>query len=638
MSKYYDFTVFCANLLKIKDFYYSTKIMTLKENIVKKDSSVVASIIFITIVAILAYFVLIKIEGYIKKEAGDTFATILNVSEQSLTEWKRTEINNTFIISQSKEFKNLTDKLIKVNPTKDELNKDNTTLALRNHLTPFINMNSDLGFFIINPSYINIGSMRDENTGDINLLKGKGFLESLFTEGKPFLTPPFISDVPLPGVTGELSVNEPTMFVGVPLFDDNGLVMAALTFRLVPSKGFTKIAQTAHLGETGETYAFNKNGYLITESRYSDKLRANGVIGVNDSTILNLAVKAPKGDLTEGFIMKKPYSDMELTTMAKKALNGEDGNDLDGYINYLGKEVVGAWTWSDELGFAIATEEETSEIYSSIRLINQLILFLIAVTVILALFMILRLKKSFSLSSTLGFYVERLSAVVEQSPAALFVTDTHGVIEYANPAFLKQMGFDEDEINGHNIRDFKAESQGQDFYENLLKTLNNGSTWIGDITTVRKDSHPINMHLRVSPLRNDKGEITQFVAVTMEDLSNIKCMDLPGALSGSWQWDFNSDVFILSPEGMEILGINHWEPELGLNEFLSHMGLEHFEEFTNEIKALLYREKDKFEYKHNFIRPDGVKFLACEIVEAQIENNVVTKINGTIHSAPPKSE
>lgn len=617
--------------------------MKIDKQILKNNStgsSIFAVFIFIAIISSLTYFVIIKVESFIKKEAASTLNAVLKVTENRVLDWEHHRIHDAETITFSEEFKKLYRTQITSTRTKPQISNKLNTEKLRNFIKPHIKKNADLGFFIITPDYINIASMRDENTGEVNLLKGRGYLEELFKSGTAFVTPPFTSDVPLPSVTGKLKENEPTMFVGIPLYDESGLIEAALTTRLSPHMEFTNIIQISHIGETGETYGFNKEGFLVTESRYSDKLRAQKIIKPSESTILNIAIKAPKGDITEGFVMKKPYSDMPLTLMAQSALSGKSGINTDGYINYLGKEVVGAWLWSDKLHFAIATEVETSEIYASIKLINQLILFLLAATILLGYTMNKKLKKSSRLASKLGLYVDKLSNVVEQTPAAIFITDTKGKIEYANPAFLTQIGYKEDQIKGKSIKTFQAETKGQDFYENLFKTLSNGGVWIGDITAVRADNQPIKMHLRVSPLLNDNNDVTNFVAVAIEgsdEYSDVKCAETENAVTAGWEWNFVDDIFTLSDEGLTILGINHWEPELGLNEFLCHMGLEHMEPFTGEIKKLVSEETDKFEYRHTFLRPDGTKVTACEIVNTVKDDpsGKITKIAGTIHAINP---
>ena len=50
--------------------------------------------------------------------------------------------------------------------------------------------------------------------------------------------------------------------------------------------------------------------------------------------------------------------------MAKSALKGETGYDFDGYRDYRGVLVVGAWSWLPEFGLGVASEMDYAEVFS----------------------------------------------------------------------------------------------------------------------------------------------------------------------------------------------------------------------------------------------------------------------------------
>jgi serine/threonine protein kinase len=49
--------------------------------------------------------------------------------------------------------------------------------------------------------------------------------------------------------------------------------------------------------------------------------------------------------------------------MARAAIAGKAGRDLDGYRDYRGVEVLGTWTWLDDLGLGVATEVDAAEAF-----------------------------------------------------------------------------------------------------------------------------------------------------------------------------------------------------------------------------------------------------------------------------------
>ncbi len=124
------------------------------------------------------------------------------------------------------------------------------------------------------------------------------------------------------------------------------------------------IFRLANLGKTGETYAFNNDGVLLTESRFDEQLREIGIIPSEPDAISarRVALRDPGGDMTAGFRPREPLATRPLTKMAQYATAGIDGVDVDGYRDYRGVEVVGAWRWLERYGIGVATELDKHEL------------------------------------------------------------------------------------------------------------------------------------------------------------------------------------------------------------------------------------------------------------------------------------
>src|SRR5581483_2793552 len=63
-----------------------------------------------------------------------------------------------------------------------------------------------------------------------------------------------------------------------------------------------------------------------------------------------------------------------LTRMAAAAIRGWDGYDVDGYRNYRGVKVVGAWSWLPEFGMGVATEVAAEEAFQTLYLLREVFL------------------------------------------------------------------------------------------------------------------------------------------------------------------------------------------------------------------------------------------------------------------------
>ena len=151
-------------------------------------------------------------------------------------------------------------------------------------------------------------------------------------------------------------------------------------------KGFVgpKITRVGRPGRTGETYIFDRNAHLLTESRFQQDLLR--LLPANKSP-QHIELRDPGGNTTDGFVSHVPHNQQPLTRMAQSATQSESGTDLSGYRDYRGVRVVGTWIWDDGLGLGMATEMELSEATAPIKTIWTLsaIMFMIVIATVFLL-------------------------------------------------------------------------------------------------------------------------------------------------------------------------------------------------------------------------------------------------------------
>ena len=54
----------------------------------------------------------------------------------------------------------------------------------------------------------------------------------------------------------------------------------------LPAQDFTRLIKMGRIGQSGETYAFSKYGKMLSESRFDQQLRAVGLLGESQSSIM----------------------------------------------------------------------------------------------------------------------------------------------------------------------------------------------------------------------------------------------------------------------------------------------------------------------------------------------------------------
>ena len=117
--------------------------------------------------------------------------------------------------------------------------------------------------------------------------------------------------------------------------------------------------------------------------------------------------------------------------------------------------------------------------------------------------------------------LRKLSRAVEQSANAVIITDRDGVIEYVNPWFTKITGYSAAEVVGLTPSIFKSGATLPETYKRLWDTLLSGKEWHGELYNTKKNGDLYWCLEAISPLKNEAGEVTHFVAIT-EDISERK--------------------------------------------------------------------------------------------------------------------
>jgi PAS domain S-box-containing protein len=107
----------------------------------------------------------------------------------------------------------------------------------------------------------------------------------------------------------------------------------------------------------------------------------------------------------------------------------------------------------------------------------------------------------------------KLSVAVEQSPASVIITSPDGDIEYVNTKFCEVTGYTKNEAIGKNPSFLKSGYQDNKFYEELWDTVLSGKEWKGELQNKKKNGDLFWETSQISPLVNENGDITNFIAV-----------------------------------------------------------------------------------------------------------------------------
>jgi len=115
----------------------------------------------------------------------------------------------------------------------------------------------------------------------------------------------------------------------------------------------------------------------------------------------------------------------------------------------------------------------------------------------------------------------QLYIAVEQSPAATAITDLKGRIEFVNQRFLDVTGYSREELIGQTPAMIQSGETPSEVYRDLWQALRAGRVWQGELLNRRKNGELYWEAEVITPVRNDEGDVVNFVAVK-EDITERK--------------------------------------------------------------------------------------------------------------------
>ena len=327
------------------------------------------------VLVFLGVWLRVKMEGATKQQIADTLQTILNANTEALRAWSVTMKSDAEDVAEDDRVRELVAGLIQQAKSSPQVQATLLTSPqlseLRTHLKPVLERRGFSGFVVLDTNFMVLAAMRDQLVG---MQRPPGNAEALASclAGKSLVTQPFPSVQMLQDQRGNLRVGVPTMFAAAPIRSADGQIIAILGLRIEPDKDFTRILATARAGQTGETYAFGRDGKQLSDSRFDNDLKRLGLIPDEPDarSILTLELRDPLVDLSQGRQSPKRRTELPFTHAVSEALAGHAGADANGYRDYRGVPVVGAWTWLDDFNMGLVTEMDRAEAFRPLHILR----------------------------------------------------------------------------------------------------------------------------------------------------------------------------------------------------------------------------------------------------------------------------
>lgn len=281
-------------------------------------------------------------------------------------------------------------------------------------LRPLLADEGSAGHNVISPDGRLLSTQYADYCGlNIHPQRFKPLLDQVFRGHPRFVRP--VRDTDRVALPPTVRTGGPLAWMEVPVRDDAGRVRAVLGIAEPAEGGFSKILAAGRPGRTGEAYAFDAEGYILSESRFLADLQRLQLVPADGRALLMAQIREPRvpGE-SAGDTVERP-----LTRLAQAALDARIAKDpaaqrgevLEPYRSYRGAPVVGVWRWLPDFDVAVAFEIEADEAYAPLGFLKvayAAVLTALVVAMITALgvgLLAAEIKRRFGGANKAGAYV-----------------------------------------------------------------------------------------------------------------------------------------------------------------------------------------------------------------------------------------
>jgi serine/threonine protein kinase len=324
--------------------------------------------------AALAWGVSEAVERVMRKQVAGELTAIRDADVTALRVWMKQQAAIAKALAMSDRIRPAVSELVAHADSDAALRQSPRQAELHAFLAPRMKMFGYTDFFVFTPSRKVLASSQDATIGaTLNLNGYRGDLIQKALQTGSLVSRPFRSPFLYPDERGELRADRPTMVAAAAVLDTQGHAQALLSFRIRPEAEFTEILQVARSGQSGETFAFDDKGLLLSQSRFDDDLKQIGLLAdLPDShSVLTLELRDPGVNMTDGGRPSLKRADQPLTKLVAAAVTGTDGVNVTGFRDYRGVPSVGAWSWLPEYEFGVASKVDAAEAFRPLYVLRN---------------------------------------------------------------------------------------------------------------------------------------------------------------------------------------------------------------------------------------------------------------------------
>lgn len=342
-------------------------------------------------------------------QSRNTLQTLLNASYQGVTSWSQSHKTIARLTALTLEKSALEKQLDRAPGGPVYAYPPDVQNAVRTLLRPTIDAMKYRDFHILSGDNVVLASLNDHAIGTNKPGGPKTSEWAPVWSGETIFTLPHDASSFVPAQPDTQS--NQSMIVGTPLRNADGITVAILMFEFDPYVDLTRILSPERLGRTGETYAVNAVGEILSERRVDARIEQESQVAHRSPVKIEAMLNA----------------------------GNTRGANLVGFRGTDGERVIGMWIWDEALGLGLVTELDAQE---AREIIDSHKLFLVVLTS-LTVVVILGFNLTFIYHRRrLTASREQLRQIMDLVPHMVLAKNWRGEIILANQAAAQLYGSD----------------------------------------------------------------------------------------------------------------------------------------------------------------------------------------------------
>ncbi|WP_432695185.1 response regulator [Marinobacterium sp. YM272] len=370
------------------------------------------------------------------------------------------------------------------------------------------------------------------------------------------------------------------IYFAAPVLDYVGRPVGAVVATADPAHVFSEILSRGTTGKTGETYAVDASGLMLSESRFTEDLISQGVIPEGGRTALTLRISNPPQRVAAP---TDPFDKSLLTPAARGISRGESGIDTQGFLDYRNDRVLSAWHWVPELGMGLITEIDESEALEAHIISRNTLYALLGATLFLSLSLmgintwigdratrsLVRARdeledKVEERTLELSKSKDQFKKLLESAPDPMVVANAEGGVVMVNKRAEELFGYAWRELYGQAVEMLVSAEYRKSYRDYCHSSVDSAGSAGGgtsnELLALTKAGNKVPVEISLSPIESEEGTL---IATSLRDISERRKAERALADSRKLLQSVldNSPalIYMKDPEGRYVLVNKVWE-------------------------------------------------------------------------------